>query len=238
MKSPYVSQWLKLFTKRASQRPEASTDRAIGTLALSGFEEYIYNRFEASIRSWEGQASGGIYAMSFFIYDEEDDPRRPTVTLGYNTTERWDICTPKAADGSDIGWPVASDEQEAKWNYAFWLQNEEVVIGRSDSPADPEGIRLRSDWIKAQGLSYSDEDEDADFDACMVRGEEITRNFVELCVRVARQLHEQGVIEARFGRSVPILVHELEYYDEIADQTRRANPPGLTGEFEDWIKGP
>jgi len=30
-------------------------------------------------------------------------------------------------------------------------------------------------------------------------------------------------------------VHELEYYDEIAVQTAAANPPGVAGEFEDWI---
>ena len=26
-----------------------------------------------------------IYAVSLFVYDEDDDPRKPTVTLGYNT---------------------------------------------------------------------------------------------------------------------------------------------------------
>jgi hypothetical protein len=26
-----------------------------------------------------------IYAISFFIYDEDDDPQKPTITIGYNT---------------------------------------------------------------------------------------------------------------------------------------------------------
>jgi len=41
----------------------------------------------------------------------------------------------------------------------------------------------------------------------------------------------------KFGQSVPIIVHELEYYDQIAEQTRKANPPGLTLEFEAWVRG-
>jgi hypothetical protein len=36
-------------------------------------------------------------------------------------------------------------------------------------------------------------------------------------------------------RPVPILVHELEYYDQIAELTRNANPPGLADAFTTWI---
>ena len=66
-------------------------------------------------------------------------------------------------------------------------------------------------------------------------GSDITAYFVDACVRIAQALHENGVIEQYFSRPIPILVHELEYYDEIAIQTRLANPPGLAKEFEDWI---
>ena len=68
-------------------------------------------------------------------------------------------------------------------------------------------------------------------------GEQITERFVELCVQVSRALHDEGSITGKFGRPVPIIVHELEYYDQIAEQTCRANPPGLTSEFEDWVSG-
>jgi hypothetical protein len=61
-------------------------------------------------------------------------------------------------------------------------------------------------------------------------------HFVALCVAVAKRLHEAGVMSKKFGRLVPILVHELEYHDGIAEATRRANPRGLAAEFEKWIK--
>ncbi len=64
----------------------------------------------------------------------------------------------------------------------------------------------------------------------------ITEQFVALCVRVARALHDGGVITGKFRRLIPIIMHELEYYDQIAEQTREANPPGLTVEFEEWVR--
>ncbi len=62
----------------------------------------------------------------------------------------------------------------------------------------------------------------------------MTLAFVAICVRVARRLHEDGIITGKFGRTVPIIVHELEIYDAIIEQTREANPPGATDEFEEW----
>jgi hypothetical protein len=66
-------------------------------------------------------------------------------------------------------------------------------------------------------------------------GSDITAYFVDACIRIARALHDDRVIEQYFSRPIPIVVHELEYYEKIAVQTRSANPPGLAKEFEDWI---
>jgi hypothetical protein len=59
--------------------------------------------------------------------------------------------------------------------------------------------------------------------------------FVAMLERVVRDLHADGVIERTFGRRVPVLIHELEYYDEIAEQNQRANPDGLADAFAAWI---
>jgi hypothetical protein len=185
---------------------------------MEKFERHIYESVELSVTTIEADVADRIYTLSFFIYDDDDDPRRPTLTFGYNTLDRWAECTPVA--DSNVAWPVASDSSEAKWNYAFWLQNEVCVIGA----AGTEGEVLR-------------QEEEEDFERCMRLGGQITERFVALCVREARALHDEGVITGKFGRPVPIIVHELEYYDQIAEQTRKANPPGLTSEFEDWVRG-
>lgn len=62
------------------------------------------------IATWEKE---DIYAISLYVNDEEDDPCRPTVMLGYNAEEQ----VMKSIKD-------ASEEKEARWNYAFWLQNE------------------------------------------------------------------------------------------------------------------
>lgn len=187
---------------------------------MNEFEQSAYSQIHAALANIDTAAVPDIYTLSFFIYDSDDDPRYPTLQLGYNTLTQ-----------STTSLQYASDAEEASWNYALWLQNELAFIG------DPEtqGGQLLQQHLKSCGLWYSDEDEEADFDRCMEVGGDITAYFVDACVRIARTLHEEGVIERIFGRSMPIIVHELEYYDQIATQTRAANPPGLTKAFEDWI---
>ena len=59
-----------------------------------------------------------VYAISLFVYDDEDDPRRPTLTVGYNTSSHWQASIAQA-----------STPEEARWNYAFWPQNEVSKVG-------------------------------------------------------------------------------------------------------------
>lgn len=187
---------------------------------MNDFEQCVYTEISAALATIDASTLSDIYALSFFIYDKDDDPRYPVLQFGYNTRTHLAECTPSA-----------SDTDEAKWNYAFWLQNELEFIGEAETQA----ACLLADLLKTRGLWYSDEDEDADFDRCTRIGSDITAYFVDACVRIARTLHQNGVIEQYFSRPVPIVVHELEYYGKIAEQTRSANPPGLAKEFEDWI---
>lgn len=196
---------------------------------MNDFEKFAYKDIFEELADIDTEITPDIYVLSFYVFDLDDDPRRPVLQLGYNTCARLAECTP--AKGQAPGWPVASSAQEAKWNFAFWLQNELKFIGEPES----EGGQLLEAILKARGLWYSDEDEEADYDRCEKIASEITTYFVSACVRIAQALHASGVIEQRFSGPVPIVVHELEYYDQIALQTRLANPPGLAKEFEDWI---
>lgn len=181
---------------------------------------HVYNKLKEAILGWDDGLSKDVYAISFFICDEDDDPREPTLTLGYNTNEHWRASIPQA-----------SSEGEAKWNYAFWPQTREAFVGDTDDAA------LREEWAKSLGFWYSDRDEDEDFDRAMELGKAITREFVQLAIGVSQRLHAEGVIQGKFGRVLPILVHELEYYDEIARQNERANPGGSVKEFTTWVDG-
>lgn len=175
------------------------------------------------------------YAVSFFVCDEEDDPRRPTLTVGTNTNDRvaFAIDPPAGFVKPWAGW-VPSDEGEARWNFAFWLQNRLSVVG--DRALDPDVAILRERWLRDLGTWYADRVSDEEGERTLALDQITTDNFVRLAVAVARSLHDRGVVVAVFGRPVPIVVHELEYYDQIATQTTQANPPGLAAEFVAWVR--
>ena len=180
-----------------------------------------YDMLMRSITEISSDETTDIYALSFFIYDSDDDPRCPTLTLGYNTRSFYEEMISSASDNS-----------EAKWNYAFWLQNSLCTVGKYGTKS---GSALEC-WIDDMGMSYSDEEQDDDFDRCMALGAAITKEFVQLAVELAKQLHDSGFIGKKFNKSIPIIVHELEYYNEIAAQTLRANPPGVAEEFARWVE--
>lgn len=190
---------------------------------MNGLKKYVFESIKAEILSWNNDVIKDIYVISLYISNSEDDPRRPMITLGYNTMEQYESALEDA-----------SDNAEAKWNFAFWLQNEELIIGDNWGENLKDGERI-SQWIKENNLYYSDEEEDEDFDKALKLGDKITSRFVELCVEVVKELHEEGIIEQKFGKALPLIIHELEYYDLIEEQNKRANPEEVIKEFADWI---
>lgn len=188
---------------------------------MNDFEKFACTEISNALARIDAAAVPDIYALSFFVDDVDGDPRYPWFQLGYNTRAQAAASTA----------PAASDAAEAKWNFAFWLQNELAFIGEPGT----EGRELLERALKAEGLWYSDEEEAGDFERCMLVADRITAYFVDACVRIAQALHASGTIEERFGHPVPVIVHELEYYEQIATQTQAANPPGLAQEFVDWV---
>jgi hypothetical protein len=203
------------------------------------FQAHLRQAATEAVTSIPARKAHDAYVVSFLVYDEEDDPRRPTLTIGYNTQTRVHQVL-AAQPGSELllgGGAV--DPAEARWNYAFWLQNELAVIG--DSIRDPVGAQLRGQWVYNSGLWYEEPeaapvDAPDAWDAVEPMADQITQRFVQACVQLANQLHADGLIGKVFGRSVPVLVHEVEYYDAIADQAEAANPPGVAAEFVAWVR--
>ncbi|MFD4478327.1 hypothetical protein ACFWPU_19790 [Streptomyces sp. NPDC058471] len=188
------------------------------------FNDHLQHLVERALASIPAADAGDIYAVSFLIDNEDDDPRQPTLTIGYNTE------TQARHSIRD-----ASDQAEARWNYAFWIQNELTVVG--DLTSDPAGATARQEWITALGLWYDEPTDPADWDSVIgPLAAQIEARFNQTCCQLARTLHTTGIIERSVGRPVPVIVHELEYYEAIARQTEAANPPGLADEFTSWVR--
>ena len=187
-------------------------------MATPSLAEELASRAAKALGQIPEQDRRDVYVISFYVYDEEDDPRRPTLTVGFNTNDQWRSSTPEA-----------SSELEAKWNFAFWIQNAVVTCGGGEDS-------LVDRWVESTGHWFSDEDEDADFEGCLAMGEEITKLWIKECCRAVQILHSTGVVIDLFGKAVPVLVHELEYYEEIAAQNEAINPEGVCDEFAKWIR--
>jgi len=182
---------------------------------LQGLDDYIYDRVRRALDDVPPAERADIYVVSLLIYNEEDDPRRPTITVGFNTE------TDVSAAVEDAG-----DEAEARWNYAFYRQNELAVV--FDAQRDPEGAHVLQNAINDAGYFFPNEDD--------VAAQVTTPWFVANTVFAARRLHDSGDTNRIFGRSIPVLVHELEYYDAIAMQNLAANPPGVAEDFIRWCR--
>lgn len=61
-------------------------------------KEKLKQMIISNIMEWDEK---DIYAISLFVYDLNDNPCRPTVTLGYNTESQVVAETPNAWDENE-----------------------------------------------------------------------------------------------------------------------------------------
>ncbi len=64
------------YAAQGSRRPQQKEIRPMS------FQDHFQRAFAGALAAIPAADSPDIYAISFFIYDEDDDPRRPTVTVG------------------------------------------------------------------------------------------------------------------------------------------------------------
>ncbi len=166
-----------------------------------------------------------VYAVSFYVTCNEDDLRQIELHISHNTLENLESAIEDASDAA-----------EAKWNFAFWSQEPDAVIAAEcDEVDDEKGRELREQWLNDLGLNYTQEEEDEDFDRVSELCEKIEAEFYAMAARVAKRQHDSAVITNTFGAPIPIVVHELEYHEQIVAVTKAANPPGVADEFADWV---
>lgn len=195
---------------------------------VADFPEYLRARAIEGLRSLDAGHRADAYVVSFYVWNDDDDFRFPALTIGTNTESqvRLALEPPAGFVKPNSSWKP-TDEQEARWNYAFWLQNELTIVGSQAN--DPAGALLRRAWLESKGLWVEDYEEALELDG------HPTHEFVHLCVQTVQNLHSSGVTKEIFSRPIPVIIHELEYYDEIATQNLEANGPDLAGGLLEWM---
>ena len=110
----------------SSRKEKANSPQSEKKLADQALKNLLLEKIRDTIRTWDQE---GIYAVSLWVNDENDNPCTPSITLGYNTEAHYE---------SQIA--RASSAGEARWNYAFWLQNEELYFGGEASAEVKEWV--------------------------------------------------------------------------------------------------
>ena len=137
-------------------------------------------QMEKLLREWN-VTDTDVYAVSAFFELNSADGSA-AFYIGFNTETEY---------SNNIS--AASDESEARWNYAYWLQNDKPLF-------EDNNVHVK----------YAD-----------CGGAE------RLLVNAVKNLRKSGVIIEVFGRDIPVIIHGLEYYPELAEYNISANTKKL-----------
>lgn len=185
------------------------------------FTEKSYEKLKNAIQNIANDEDAkDVYALSFGFHCENDDDRFPKITLGYNTLTNYN----EEAHNADT-------KQEAKWDCAYWLQEDvETIGGKNDL--------LLSNWFAKTPYFYSEEeneramekDEDL-YEKILKKGEKFRKEFINESIAIAKKLFEDKVIESTFKKDIPIIIHDFEYNEEPIRWTKKANSTKLIKEY-------
>lgn len=193
-----------------------------GKYSMIALQNLIAAHIAMRLRSLPKAITNEIYAISLFMDLQDID--EPQLVFSFNTTAQ----VTAAMAGKTQAYGKPADLAEATWNYAFWLQRPN---SRFLTPVDSEDGKLWESLRQENGLHYEESD---DFASDQYE-ERIRALLTDVAVSISKKLHESGAIVEIFGKSIPVIIHELEYYDEIAAITKQGNPPGVADEFIEWV---
>lgn len=185
--------------------------------------EKLYNVVKKVIDSWN---EDGIYAISFFVYSNEayeysGFSNVSSFAVSYNTEED--------CEG-------AGQYDERRWNYAFWRQNETPII----DPHEPNELTdLLFAWYKEKGITNLGEEDDNCYDEnCRYIGKGPAGHYelVTMVTEVAKRLQQEGFVQEKFGKRIPIIIHGLEYAWYEIEATLKANGSGEADMFMKAMK--
>lgn len=181
-------------------------------------EQFLYDKVMEVMDTWE--YTEDMYVVSFMLYQNdcftyEDLENLTDFSVGYNT-EEW-------TDG-------AGPYDEARWNYAFWCENEVPIIDVSNEKGIVnENFFVLMDWYMQENIEPF----------VYERGASNTNGYMELLkvvTKVAKRIQEEGYLKEKLGKRIPIVIHDLDYVDEIIEATKEANPYGEANDFLQFAK--
>lgn len=170
------------------------------------FEELLYSRIRTEIEKWD---TDNVYALYFGVSTNLVDGNIPHFIIGRGV--------------DDDMFP------ENKWHLAVSASDE------TELTADAETMQALTDWLHEQGVENIGYEDTSDmYDEMMLyigKGPAGSYELLQLGVKLAKRLFDEGFIEEKFGRNIPIIFDDLETTWYNIEATENANPKGLADEF-------
>lgn len=182
-------------------------------------QKYIENKVRDIISEWD---ESDIYAISFFVCSNEMYEYN-----GYSNVTEFFISynTEKDCEG-------AGELSEERWNYAFWRQNETPIIEVNN---ENEGMKILFDWYEENGIdNIGYEDYATSYDDEMRYIGKGPVGYFELLseiTAVAKKLQDSDFVKNKFGKPIPIIIHDLEYPWYIIEANKKVNSNGEADMF-------
>lgn len=182
-------------------------------------QAYLEKKLKGIISDWTEE---DIYAISFFVYANEAYEYN-----GYSNVTQFSVSYNTEKDCGSSG-----ELSEERWNYAFWRQNEIPII---EADNGNEGIKILFDWYEENDVNnIGYENYNACYDNEMRYIGKGPSGYYELLseiTAVAKKLQDSGFVKNKFGRPIPIIIHDLEYPWYIIEATKKANSNGEANIF-------
>lgn len=186
---------------------------------MINLQMYLEKKLCDIISTWN---EDNIYAISFFVYSNEAYEYN-----GYSNVTEFSVSYNTESDCID-----SSELSEERWNYAFWRQDEMPIFQADD---ENDGMRILFDWYKENGITnigYEDHDNCYDDEMRYIGKGPV--GYYELLLEiteVAKKLQDSDFIRNKFGVSIPIVIHDLDYSWYVIEATKKANPNGEADTF-------
>ena len=184
-------------------------------------ENILYNKVKTEISNWD---EDDIYAISFFLESNEALEFR-----NFSNVSTWAISYNTESDCEGAG---LLDEE--RWNYAFWRQDEYAIIDLDEAS---DCTKALYQWYAEQGITnigFEDDENQYDENYTYIgKGPVGHYELITLAANIAKKLQEEGFIRNKFQKTIPIIIHGLEYAWYEIEATQKANP---NGEADTFIK--
>lgn len=101
---------------------------------------------------------------------------------------------------------------------------------------DDDTAEIVRQWIRELGGLEPDLENPKHYDDV----DKIYDAFEDMLAEIVREIHETRVLTKKFGRELPILIHEFPHFgytEEIVKINIKANGEELVKDFVEWIRG-